>query len=431
MIQKDNQSSVLIIDDMEKHARTLARTLIQHGYRADVAINSSVAWKMLESASWSVVLLDVRLGEEDGVDVLRKMAQHYPGLPVVMITAFGMVRGAVDALKLGAVDYLEKPLRMDVLLKTLDAYTKRKKNEFESKFITCDPAVGEIFSTIARIAPTDIPVLICGESGTGKELLAEAIHSASDRKGKQMIRANCAALPETLVDNELFGHDKGSYTGADSGHAGLFERAGGSSLFLDEIGDMSLPTQSRILRAIQNREIWRIGGSKPIAIDARFICATNRDVESLIGMGLFRHDLYYRLNACTFVIPPLRDRKGDIELLCRHFAAEFSPPGRRLTPSADALAILTAYSWPGNVRELRNSMQYAASLASEETIEAGALPEKLRRRDEQKEFDLGQDEKKLIMTALRSNSYSRQKTADSLRINRATLYRKMRKYGII
>ncbi|MDR1613389.1 MAG: sigma-54 dependent transcriptional regulator [Planctomycetota bacterium] len=422
-------SAILIVDDMEKHAVTLARALAQHGYKVETAFDSHAAGKLLGATDFSLVLLDLRLGDEDGVDVLKHVRREYPALPVVMITAFGAVGSAVEALKLGAVDYLEKPLDMTALLKTIRDHTARTASGGRPSFITRDPATLALLKQAEKLAATDMPVLIQGESGAGKELLADAIHAASRRAGRVMIRTNCAAFPETLLDNELFGHEKGAFTGAGGSYRGLFEKADGGTLFLDEIGDMAPSTQSRILRVIQNREIWRIGGEAPVTVDVRFICATNRDLGELIGDGRFRRDLLFRLDACTLILPPLRERRSDIELLCRHFLRRFSGNGATRAFSPAAMEAILSYRWPGNVRELQNAVQFAASMAANGVIDADDLPEKLRH--DAAGFDLRGDEKKRILAALRENGYRRNRTAESLRMNRATLYRKMRKHGLL
>lgn len=422
--------NILIVDDMQKHAATLARTLEEYGCRTALAFDSAGAKKCLAERPWSLVLLDVRLGEEDGLALLHWISRRYPNLPVVMITAYGEIRGAVEAMKIGALDYLKKPLNMASLLKVIRSATDGRRATANEAFLSRSSEIDRIFSRLERISATDIPVMIHGESGTGKELLADAIHKNSGRKNRPLIAVNCAAIPESLLDNELFGHEKGAYTGAHCNHLGFFERASGGTLFLDEIGDMPLATQSRLLRAIQNKEIWRIGGDVPISIDVRFICASHRDIEGMVAEGTFRQDLYYRLNACYFSLPPLRERRCDIELLCRHFLERFSPPGISLTISEPALELLNAYSWPGNVRELQNTIHYAVSLRQGSVVDLDALPEKFRRTSLTRPPEDDRDEKERILDALKVHSYRRGKTAESLRMDRTTLYRKMRKHGI-
>ncbi len=320
------------------------------------------------------------LGEESGIDVLTRLLAVDKNVPIVMITAYASVESAVQSLKLGAFDYVKKPLDFDELLKTVrkacefsrlreeNTRLKSRLKELSATIVTNDRQVEALIRKVEKLADTDLPVLICGESGTGKEVLADYIHATSARSAAPMVKINCVAFPETLLDNELFGHERGAYTGADSMFKGLFEKADGSTLFLDEIGDMPLSIQAKILRTLQDKEIRRLGGNQTIRVDVRFIAATNKDVAELIGKGQFREDLYYRLNAAVLSLPPLRERREDVPLLVEHFLAA----GKAVSP--DVMERFLRYDWPGNVRELKNVVTYAAAMCSGSMIEAEDLP---------------------------------------------------------
>ncbi len=433
-----SRSSLLIVDDNVKLCRSLARNFEHVGFSVSFATCAREAVSRLSSSRTDVVLLDIMLGEESGVDVLTKLLAVDKNVPVVMITAYASVETAVQSLKLGAFDYVKKPLDFDELLKTVrkacefsrlrdeNVRLKSRLKELSAPIVTQDPQVTAMLRTVEKLAHTELPVLICGESGTGKEVLADYIHAASARSSAPMVKINCVAFPETLLDNELFGHEKGAYTGADSAFKGLFEKADGSTLFLDEIGDMPLSIQAKILRTLQDREIRRLGGNQTIRVDVRFIAATNKDLAELISKGQFREDLYYRLNAAVLSLPPLRERREDIPLLVGHFLAA----GQEVT--AAVMEKFLQYDWPGNVRELKNVVTYAAAMCSGNRINAEDLPvhflESSRARDG---GNIREDmERALILKVLQSTKYNRSRAAEILTMSRKTLYSKMAKYGL-
>ena len=436
-------TGILVIDDNVKVCKSLAQNFEHLGYRTVIATSGKEALAAFSAGRIDVVLLDIMLGEESGIDVLKRLQAVDKTVPVVMITAFASVETAVLSLKLGAFDYVKKPLDFDELLMTVEKaleYSKLQEEntnlksrlrELSATVVTSDPAMIALRNKMEKLAVTDLPILIGGESGTGKEVFADYIHAASLRSAKPMIKVNCVALPESLLDNELFGHEKGAYTGADSVFKGLFETADGSSLFLDEIGDMPLGIQAKILRTLQNNEIRRLGGSATIKVDVRFIAATNKDLVDLTRRNLFREDLYYRLNAAVLSVPPLRERKQDIPLLVEHFLAEHAVD-RRKELAPEVAARFQAYDWPGNVRELKNVVNYATAMSPNERIEMEDLPVHFLDDGYAAEpGDIRQEmERDLIVRTLQSTKYNRSRTADILNMSRKTLYSKMTKYGL-
>ena len=446
------KSSLLIIDDKIKLCRSLARNFEHVGYTASIATCGEEAIAALTADRMDAVLLDIMLGAESGIDVLKKLLAVDARVPVIMITGYASVDTAVQSLKLGAFDYVRKPLDFDELLKTVERACEfsrlREENvrlrsrlrELSATIVTRDPRMGALVRNMEKLAPTELPVLICGESGTGKEVVADFLHAASARSERPMVKINCVAFPETLLDNELFGHERGAYTGADSVFKGLFEKADGSTLFLDEIGDMPLSIQAKILRTLQNSEIRRLGGSETIRVDVRFIAATNKDLAELIARNLFREDLYYRLNAAVLSIPPLRERRDDIPLLVEHFLAEHSfggsaaaagrPADKEITP--EVMARFMEYEWPGNVRELKNVVSYAAAMSSGGRIGMEDLPVHFLDQDRAAgSRNIREDmERALILKMLQTTKYNRSRTAELLNMSRKTLYSKMVKYGL-
>jgi DNA-binding NtrC family response regulator len=442
---------LLIVDDKIKLCKSLARNFEHMGYTASIATCGQEAVSALTANRMDAVLLDIMLGEESGIEVLRKLLAVDKTVPVVMITGYASVETAVASLKLGAFDYVKKPLDFDELLKTVEkacAFSRlREENvrlrsrlrELSATIVTRDPRMAALTNKVEKLAATDLPVLICGESGTGKEVVADSIHAASARGARPMVKINCVAFPETLLDNELFGHERGAYTGADSVFKGLFEKADGSTLFLDEIGDMPLSIQAKILRTLQNNEIRRLGGAETIRVNVRFIAATNKDIAELMNGKAFREDLYYRLNTAVLSIPPLRDRRDDIPLLVAHFLAEHSrggplsagrPVQKEVTP--EVMERFLEYQWPGNVRELKNVVNYAAAMSSGERIGMEDLP--VHFLDEARDAGTGnirEDmERTLILKILQTTKYNRSRTAELLNMSRKTLYTKMVKYGL-
>jgi DNA-binding NtrC family response regulator len=388
-----------------------------------------------------VALLDLMLPDGSGIEVLRRIVEEELPTEAIVLTGYASVDTAIEAMKLGAYDYMTKPARMNELeilvQKAGEKSRLRRENtslkvrlgyqERDYGLITEDPGMKELMATVARVAPSDLPVLIQGESGTGKELVARAVHAASARAQHPFVAINCAAMAESLLESELFGHEKGSFTGAVMRKPGLFEVADRGVLFLDEIGEVSPAVQVKLLRAIETREILRVGSTRPLRVDVRIVSATNKDVKAEMLEGRFREDLYYRLNGVTIRLPPLRERRGDIPLLARHFLDRFGPK-KQLTPRA--LETLVAYAWPGNVRELQMVIHRAAILALKDVIDAEDLP--LDVRDQgwktaavRTAMSLADIERDYIETVLRQNEGHRGKTARALGIDPKTLYNKL------
>ena len=440
------KSSILVVDDKEKLCKSLAWNFEHVGYTAFYATNGQQAVAAFSDNRVDVVLLDVMLAEESGIDILKRLLAINPRVPVIMITAYASVDTAVQSIKLGAFDYVKKPLDFDELLKTVENACEcsrlREENvqlrsrlmELSASIVTQDARMRELCRKVEKLSATNLPVLICGESGTGKEVIADMLHASSPRGARRMIKINCVAFPETLLDNELFGHERGAYTGADAAFKGVFEKANGSSLFLDEIGDMPLGIQAKILRTLQNSEIRRLGGSETIRVDVRFIAATNKDLGGLMEKNLFRADLFYRLNAAVLTVPPLRERKDDIPLLVEHFLAEHhdSSPGARKEVSPEVLARFLDHSWPGNVRELKNTISYSAAMSAGERIGMEDLPVSfLEGGLNATPHNIREDmEKHLILKTLQSTNFNRSRVAQLLNMSRKTLYNKMERYGI-
>lgn len=437
---------ILIVDDNRGVFDSLKPNFYQFGLEAVYAANGAEAREQLELLPIDAALVDVMLGEESGIDVLRQLKEASPRLPVIMITGYGSVDTAVESMKQGAFDYVKKPLNFDRLFKVvanaleLHKLSRENRNlreqleEFSAKIHGENPQMRQVIDEAGKLAQTNIPVLIVGENGSGKEIVADYIHANSDRSASKMVKINCAAFPESLLDNELFGHERGAYTGADSVFRGVFERANGSTLFLDEIGDMPLTIQAKILRVLQNNEIRRIGGSRTFNVDVRFVAATNKDLGDLIEKGRFREDLFYRLNAAILSVPPLRQRKEDIPLLASYFVREFSRSHGKevaeIAPEVDRL--FAKYSWPGNVRELRNTLNYGVAITSDGKIGIEDLPPMLRSATPASEsLNIREEsEKSLIERTLHQCHFNKKRTAEILKMSRKTLYAKIDRYGI-
>jgi DNA-binding NtrC family response regulator len=437
---------ILIVDDKEKFCKSLAENLDELGFQSYYATNGTDALEILQRHHFKAVIVDVVLGDENGLEILKRIQKVNRRIPVIMITGYASIDTAVQSIKNGAFDYIQKPVNFDKLLKTIENAIKKSELEEENvalkeRIIELSPSIvtanGEMISLLEKaekLAATDLPVLICGEHGTGKELFVDFIHTRSSRRTFKIVKMNCAAFPESLLDNELFGHNRGAYTGADSVFKGVFEQAHRSSLFLDEIGEMPFSIQTKILRAIQNKEIKRVGGSEIITVDVRFITATNMDLPTLIAEKKFRDDLFYRLNTAVLKVPPLRDRSDDIPLLVDHFLREFSSDHEKpvLRSSENLLDKLIGYRWPGNVRELKNAVYYAAAITSRDFIDIEDLPTNLStyRRPGESENIREDMERNLILTVLKKSNNNKKKAAETLNLSRNTLYNKMRKYGL-
>src|SRR5437773_44089 len=370
---------ILIADDHDALRRGLVRGLTEVGHEIEEASNGNAAIEKLHDSYFDVVLSDLKMGGSDGLDVLRTTRALHPTTAVILMTAFGSVNTAVEAMKIGAFDYVQKPFEIEEMEVKIEKAleVKRLKYELEylrgtqqdlyefDKIVGSSPALQHVLDIVKKVAKSNTTVLIRGETGTGKELIAGAIHHNSLRTSRNFVKVNCAALQENLLESELFGHEKGAFTGADKQRIGRFEQADGGTLFLDEIGDMSANTQAKILRVLQEHEFERLGGTRTIRVDVRLIAATNRDLPSMVEAGTFREDLYYRLNVVTIEMPPLRERKEDVVALAgffiRRFAGELKKKIDGLDP--DATKLLMRYNWPGNIRELENAIERAMLLA--------------------------------------------------------------------
>jgi DNA-binding NtrC family response regulator len=385
-----SKANILVVDD-EASARTaLAEMLKSEGYTVETAADGFKALGRLPNFEPDLVLTDFHMPGLDGIELMEKLKEHDAELPVIVMTAFGAVETAVSAMRKGAADYLLKPLNMDELLIVLEralerTRLRRETTELRSRLeerysfeniVGSSQEMQQVFKSVVQIAPSRATVLLTGESGTGKELVAAAIHHRSPRAAGPFVRLHCAALAETLLESELFGHERGAYTGADRKREGRFEQANGGTLFLDEIGEISLGTQVKLLRVLQEREFERVGGNQTLHVDVRVIAATNRDLKAMVTAGKFREDLYYRLNVINLTLPSLRERPSDVPALAMHFLKRYADENGKAVHSISdaALALLANHSWPGNVRELENVIERAVVIAEGSTLEAHHLP---------------------------------------------------------
>jgi DNA-binding NtrC family response regulator len=375
---------ILLVDDDERLRNAAGKVLTAEGYRVVNAASAREALEALKEEAFALVISDLRLPDLDGIALLKQMRQLLPEAEVVMITGYGSIEKAVEAIQLGAYDFIQKPLDSAALLRTVAKALEKQRLAGENRrlrhqlrqrrgveaLIGDSPPMQAVKQLIAQIAPTDVNVLIQGESGTGKEIAADALHNLSGRRGQPLVKISCAAIPETLLESELFGHERGAFTGATAARPGKFELAHSGTLLLDEIAEMSPPLQAKLLRVLQDGSFQRLGGTKEVRVNVRLLCATHADIPKAIGQGKFRHDLYYRINTVQIVLPPLRERREDIPLLASHFlrtfAAEMGRDIRAIAPGA--LNQLQAHAWPGNVRELDHVLQRAVALADGETI---------------------------------------------------------------
>ena len=443
---------VLLIVDDEKPTRDALRMGFQDDYEVYTAANLSQASALLQEESPDLVLTDLRLGGESGMDVLKAAASLPHPPQSIMMTAYGSVDAAVAAMKEGAYDFVTKPLNLDavelVLKRALHTRNLETANQELTTRIQADSglqkllgrsaAMEHVFSIIRQVAPSKTTVLIEGESGTGKELVAQAIHSLSGRPENKFVAVNCAALSPQLLESELFGHEKGSFTGAGQRRIGRFEQADGGTIFLDEIGDMPMSMQAKLLRVLQEREVDVVGGSKPKPIDVRIISATNKDLQTCIKNKTFRSDLYFRLNVICIHVPALRERKGDIPLLAEYFLNRLNTQYQTNTRFGNmVLDLLEDYGWPGNVRELINVVERMYAYAEAGIIETIHVPFLLQHGTHNRHFSKGtlneqmdHVERSILLTALEANQYNCKRTADFLGIHRSTLYKKMDHHGI-
>ena len=443
--------ALLVADDDQVARELLAEALGREGYRVRVAASGEECVRLAEAEPYDMALVDLRMPELDGLGVLKRLSLVQPDLPVVILTAFAAIETAIEAVNAGAYDYLSKPFRMEeikvVVRRTLEARRLARENLQYRQELTArrgfDNLVGqshqmaEIYKLVARVATLDTTVLIQGETGTGKELVARAIHDASARAGRPFVVVDCAALPETLFESELFGHERGAFTGASAARRGLLETSAGGTCFLDEIGELTAPLQAKLLRALQEHAIRRVGGNDPIPVNIRVVVATNRDLSKLVADGEFRDDLYYRLNVVTITMPPLRERSMDIPLLTRHFLEKFAHgaqrPVKRLAP--EALALLAGYPWPGNVRELEHVIERAVALSSSETILPDDFPPHVRHAPEgaprlpATRMTLEDVKRWYVNKILEETGGNKLRAAELLGIDRSTLYRILERHA--
>lgn len=448
---------ILIVDDDPGHLTMLNTVLRSLGHHVEKVTDGEDAVKDAGENPYDLVLMDVRMARVDGIEALQEIKKINPAIPIIIMTAYSSVDKAVEAMKLGAYDYLTKPLNFDELKITIERAMNHLQLSIENKelkgkllsegrfsaIIGSSLTMTKVIETTKRVAPTDATILITGESGTGKELFAKAIHQTSDRSDNIMVVINCAALTETLLESELFGHEKGAFTGADKRRDGMFRQADKGTIFLDEIGEMSLSMQVKLLRAIQEQEIQSVGSDKIEKVDVRIIAATNRNLEQAIKNKTFREDLFYRLNVVNLEVPPLRDRRGDVPLLAQHFLGKYSIKNRKdvkgFTPVA--MDALSKYHWPGNVRELENSIERAVILCMGQYIsEKDLLPAimddynpQTRGMDSEGSIGgrpLGDIENMAIIETMKQTKGNKSKAAKILKITRTTLNNKIKKYGI-
>jgi two-component system response regulator HydG len=457
-----NRNTILVVDDDDSH-RTMLRTLIGGwGYVVAEADDGSTAIQMVQGQSYDLVLMDVRMVKVSGLEALDEIKAYNPAIPVIIMTAYSSVETAVEALKQGAHDYLTKPLDFDKLKITIERAMEHTRLKAENRLlkeilgkqfdrrniIGRSPAMTRLLETVAQVAPSEATVLIAGDSGTGKELIAGAIHFNSHRKNGPFIKINCAAITETLLESELFGHEKGAFTGADRRKEGRFFQAHGGSLFLDEISEMSLTMQVKLLRVLQEREFTRVGGEHTIHVDVRVIAATNKNLVELIAKGAFREDLYYRLDVVGMEIPQLRQRREDVPLLAQHFLEIFAAKNRKeikgFTPQA--MEHLIKYDWPGNVRELMNAVERAVVLSRADFLSEPDFTmihaAEANRNDSAPEgvdaqiftdgaTPLEEVEKATILNTLEASGGNKSEAARRLGITRKTLHKKLKAYGVM
>jgi two-component system response regulator HydG len=456
------KSKILVVDDDTAH-RTMLRTLIGGwGYQIDDADDGAAAIDKVKDQSYDLVLMDVRMVKISGLEALAKIKSYNPAIPIIIMTAYSSVETAIDALKKGAHDYLTKPLDFDKLRITIERSMEHTRLKEENRLlkeslgqhfdrrniIGQSPAMINLLETVAQVAPSEATVLITGDSGTGKELIAGATHFNSHRKDGPFIKLNCAAITETLLESELFGHEKGSFTGADRRKEGRFSQAHGGSLFLDEVSEMALTMQVKLLRVLQEREFTRVGGESTIQVDVRIMAATNKNLPELIRKGEFREDLYYRLNVVGLEIPPLMQRREDIPLLAQHFLEVFAARNHKgikgYTPRA--MDLLIRHAWPGNVRELMNAVERAVVLSQSDflsekdfTIIHGSQITRSEPGSDSADTQIKMDgatpleevEKTTILNTLEASSGNKSEAARRLGITRKTLHKKLKAYGVM
>jgi DNA-binding NtrC family response regulator len=460
-----SKAKILVVDDEEIVLKSCRKILERGGHQVSTSLSGQEAFDLMEKEPFDIVITDMKMPGIDGIEVLKKVREKYPDVVVIVITGYSTVQSAVQAMKLGAFDYIPKPFTPDEVLVVIEKAMEKKsliheniylRKELEAKYgfdniIGNSTRMQDVYKLIRKVAPTDSTVLIRGESGTGKELIARAIHFNSPRKKRPFVPVDCGVLAQELLESELFGHVKGSFTGAIVTKPGLFEIADGGSIFLDEIGDTGPNFQSKLLRVIQEREFTPVGGVKPKKVDLRFIVATNKDLEKLVKEKQFREDLFYRLNVVSITIPSLKERKDDIPLLAYHFLRKYDKEMNKniKSISVDAMNMLNAYSWPGNVRQLENVIERAIVMAEGDTITTEHLPFAVRSEiahpdtpipkssDELKEVKkklresaVESIEKSFILDALVRNDWNITRSAKDVGMQRPNFQALMRKYNI-
>lgn len=456
-------STVLVIDDEESVTEFLREVLEDAGYRVETATDGYRALELVQEIPPDAILLDIRMPDLDGLQVMERIQQIDGGLPVILMTAFGTTEMAIQAMKAGAFDYIVKPFNLDELLLTVKKAVTMKQLASEVEILRgnhgaktapmdlpVDVMIGQsppmqaVYKTIGRVANSNVTVLIQGESGTGKELVARTIHENSERRNGPFVKINCATIPENLMESELFGYEKGAFTGAGARKPGKFELAHQGTIFLDEIGELTLSAQAKLLRVLQEKEFERVGGTQNIRVDVRILAATNKDLQRCVQEGTFREDLYFRLRVVTIWLPPLREHLEDVPALARyflqHYSRELNKPVNDFSPAA--MLLLQQYDWPGNVRELRNICEQAVVLARGPVIMPEDLPFSLQTSSRElreavlkpgatlKEI-VADVERQVILRALREHNWNRTATARALGLNRRSLYAKMKEYGLI
>jgi DNA-binding NtrC family response regulator len=453
---------LLIVEDEDALRSAVAERLSDDGYTVDEARSGEDAVRMLDAFAYDVVVTDLRLPGMDGRDVLERGLERYPDLVVIVVTAFGTMKDAVEAIRRGAADYIAKPFQFEELLHVIRTSLERRqltrenawlRSQLEGRYsfaglVGRSEAMRDLLALLETVSPSNSTILITGETGTGKELVARAIHRNSGRAGR-FVALNCSAIPESLLEAELFGHVRGAFTGAVGNRVGRFELAHRGTLLLDEIGTMGAPLQAKLLRVLQEREFERVGDSQPLKVDVRVIAATNSDLDRLVSDGVFREDLYYRLNVIPVRLPPLRERRDDVPLLVQHFlerlGRECVPPRAGVTMSQEAMRCLMAFTWPGNVRQLENVIERAFALSpGRAQIEASALPVEIQRSkaavvapalplpDEGVDFErtIAEAERDLIRRALDRTAGNKRRAAELLRLKRTTLVEKIKRLDL-
>lgn len=447
----NNKKKILVVDDERDICRALQFLLIAEGYEVSVALSGENAIQQMRKSDFDIVITDLKMPGVDGTAVLEEAKKHNPDAPVILMTAYASVESAVDAMKKGASDYIVKPFINEEIRLTVRRLLEQARLSSENmalkqelsrhrgrckEFVFSSDSMQKIFELLENVIPTKSNILLLGESGTGKGLVAEIIHCSSPRTDKPFISINCSAIPENLLESELFGYKKGAFTGAVADKKGLISMADGGTLFLDEIGDMSLQLQSKLLKVLESGEVMPLGDTKPKYSDIRLVSATNKDIEKIIKEGRFREDLYYRINVVEVNLPPLRSRKDDITLLADMFLRRYANQIKKDVQGIDdeAMTALMSYPWPGNVRELGNVIERAVVVSNGKILSSNDLPDKIRTRPQTKSTLLKdilvEQERNIISKTLEEHRNNKEETAAALGIDLATLYRKLKKFEI-